>query len=62
MLDAFDYVFVKLRKLSIDRVVAPLFKPKELSLDNFKKELTDSFDLSLDTLKARVENKVLSTI
>lgn len=53
LLDIVDYPFAKLRELTIDHVVTPLFKPNDLSLEDFRKELRSSFELPLDILKSK---------
>lgn len=55
LLDIVDYPFAKLRKLTIDHVVAPLFRPNHMTLNEFKNELYNSFYLPLEILKAKGE-------
>lgn len=53
LLDVVDYPFVILRKLTINHIVAPLFKPQDTTMEMFKEELYKSFDMPMTTLKSK---------
>jgi hypothetical protein len=53
LLDIIDYPFAILRELTVNHVVAPIFKPSDMSVNDFRKELYDSFDLPVETLKSK---------
>ena len=58
-LDIIDYPFVYLRKFTVDRIIAPLFKPAGMDIDTFRKELTNSFSMNEDSLKLKVNESPL---
>lgn len=55
-LDVIDHPFAALRKLTIDHIIVPVFKPSNLTYEEFKKEIYNSFDLSLEALKLKNKN------
>ena len=57
-LDVIDSPLVALRRLAINHIVAPLFKPSDMSLDDFRAELFSSFDLPIEKLKEKELNNL----
>ena len=56
-LDVIDYPFIILRRLVIDKIVAPLFRPNDMNIKDFKNELYNSFDLPINILKEKANLK-----
>lgn len=52
-LDVIDTPFVAMKRFTIDKIVAPLFKPADMSVNDFRNELYSSFDLPIETLKVK---------
>ena len=52
-LNVIDYPFLLLKNFTIDKIVAPLFRPNGMNLNDFIKELRNSFNLPLETLKLK---------